>query len=185
MRIALAQINPTVGDIALNSEKIVRFAREAKAQGARVVVFPELSVTGYPPKDLLLKPRFVEDNIRAVHRIAGQIDPDLEADREEQDHDAELGEDRGGLGELRPAQGVRADDDAAEQLADDGGLAEPARELLPDLRGHEQHEEAEEDVGRRTRGGLLDGRRCRDATDGEREGHQLTTTRVCSARRCA
>ena len=78
MRIALAQVNPTVGDIAHNSEKILRFAREAKALGARVVVFPELSVTGYPPKDLLLKPRFVDDNIRAVHEIARQLDPGLE-----------------------------------------------------------------------------------------------------------
>ena len=79
MRIALAQINPTVGDIAHNSEKILRFAREAQSQGARVVVFPELSVTGYPPKDLLLKPRFVQDNIAAVHEIARQLPADLEA----------------------------------------------------------------------------------------------------------
>jgi NAD+ synthetase len=79
MRIALAQINPTVGDIAGNSQRILRFAADAKWQGARVVVFPELSVTGYPPKDLLLKPRFVEDNIRAVHEISGQLDPALEA----------------------------------------------------------------------------------------------------------
>src|SRR3954470_13565601 len=70
MRIALAQINPTVGDLAANARKMIDFATRAKAQGAQLVVFPELSVTGYPPKDLLLKAQFVEDNIRAVDRIA-------------------------------------------------------------------------------------------------------------------
>src|SRR5688572_26110625 len=73
MRIALAQINPTVGDIASNSAKIAEFVIRAKAQGARLVVFPELSVTGYPPKDLLLKPGFVDDNLRAVDRIAAAV----------------------------------------------------------------------------------------------------------------
>src|SRR4051812_7781402 len=89
MRIALAQINPTVGDTANNSRKILRFAADAKKQRARLVVFPELSVTGYPPKDLLLKPQFVADNIRAVKEIAAKLDPDLEtvigyAERNEQ-----------------------------------------------------------------------------------------------------
>ena len=79
MRIALAQINPTVGDIKANAEKIVRFAGDARRQGARLVVFPELSVTGYPPKDLLLKPSFVDDNLAALRRIAGAIDPAMEA----------------------------------------------------------------------------------------------------------
>src|SRR5688572_16380671 len=78
MRIALSQINPTVGDITRNAEKIVRFTAEARAQGAQVVVFPELSVTGYPPKDLLLKPQFVSDNLRAVQEIAARIDPEVE-----------------------------------------------------------------------------------------------------------
>src|SRR5688500_11349609 len=78
MRIALAQINPTVGDITRNAEKIVRFTADARAQGAQLVVFPELSVTGYPPKDLLLKPQFVADNLRAVQEIAARIDPAVE-----------------------------------------------------------------------------------------------------------
>ncbi len=73
MKIALAQINPTVGDIAGNSRKILQFAEQAKARGAQVVVFPELSVVGYPPKDLLLKPQFVEDNIRAVGFLAEKL----------------------------------------------------------------------------------------------------------------
>jgi NAD+ synthase (glutamine-hydrolysing) len=70
MIIALAQINPTVGDIANNIAKHSEFIARAKQAGAQVVVFPELSVTGYPPKDLLLKPSFVDDNIAAVHTIA-------------------------------------------------------------------------------------------------------------------
>jgi NAD+ synthase (glutamine-hydrolysing) len=78
MRIGLAQINPTVGDIARNSEKILRFTAEAARQGARLVVFPELSVIGYPPKDLLLKPQFVEDNLRAVREIAAKVDPHVD-----------------------------------------------------------------------------------------------------------
>jgi NAD+ synthase (glutamine-hydrolysing) len=70
MRIALAQINPTVGDIAHNVRKIVDFALRAKTSGARIAVFPELCVTGYPPKDLLLKQQFIEDNIRGLDIIA-------------------------------------------------------------------------------------------------------------------
>jgi NAD+ synthase (glutamine-hydrolysing) len=73
MRIALAQINPTVGDIAGNSAKILDNISRAKAQGATLVVFPELSVCGYPPKDLLLKPGFINDNIAAVKTIAQQV----------------------------------------------------------------------------------------------------------------
>lgn len=70
MRIALAQINPTIGDIPGNVRKIVDFTLQAKAQGAEVVVFPELAVCGYPPKDLLLKPQFIDDNLRALQLIA-------------------------------------------------------------------------------------------------------------------
>jgi NAD+ synthase (glutamine-hydrolysing) len=73
MRIACAQINPTVGDIAGNSRKILDFITRAKSAGAKLVAFPELAVTGYPPKDLLLKPQFVEDNLRAVRMIASKV----------------------------------------------------------------------------------------------------------------
>jgi NAD+ synthase (glutamine-hydrolysing) len=73
MKIALAQINPTVGDIAGNCRKILDFIEQAKARGAKVVVFPELSIIGYPPKDLLLKPRFVEDNLRGLQDIASRV----------------------------------------------------------------------------------------------------------------
>jgi len=73
MRIALAQINPTVGDIAGNSAKILQFIERAKQSRARLVVFPELSLIGYPPRDLLLKPQFIDDNIRAVQLIAQRV----------------------------------------------------------------------------------------------------------------
>ena len=73
MRIALAQINPTVGDVESNARKIIEFAARATAGGANVVVFPEMSVTGYPAKDLLLKPGFIEDNLRAVRTIASKV----------------------------------------------------------------------------------------------------------------
>jgi len=73
MRIALAQINPTVGDIAANARKHVDFIARARAQGATLVVFPELSLIGYPPKDLLLKPSFVADNLAALDDIAKEV----------------------------------------------------------------------------------------------------------------
>lgn len=73
MRIALAQMNPTVGDLAGNCRRILDFIARAKREGAGLVVFPELSVTGYPPKDLLLKPQFIDDNLRAVRLIASRV----------------------------------------------------------------------------------------------------------------
>ena len=73
MRIALAQTNPTVGDIPHNCRKIVEFANRAREQGAQVVVFPELSITGYPPKDLLLKSQFIDDNLRALKIVATHV----------------------------------------------------------------------------------------------------------------
>jgi NAD+ synthetase len=73
MRIALAQINCTVGDIAGNCRKILAFTQRARDQGAQLVVFPELSVVGYPPRDLLLKPQFVADNLRGLDLIASRV----------------------------------------------------------------------------------------------------------------
>ncbi len=69
MKLALAQINPTVGDLNYNTKKIIDFISQAKAKGAELIVFPELSVTGYPPEDLLLKPKFVSDNIECLSQI--------------------------------------------------------------------------------------------------------------------
>ncbi len=72
MKISLAQINPLVGDIDGNSEKILSYIQDAENQGADIVVFPELAITGYPPKDLLLKSHFIGRNIDAVNRIASR-----------------------------------------------------------------------------------------------------------------
>lgn len=73
LRIALAQANFTVGDLEGNRSKILQFVKEAQREGADIVVFPELSVTGYPPEDLLLKPQFVEENLKTIKDIAQQI----------------------------------------------------------------------------------------------------------------
>ncbi|MEI8014387.1 MAG: NAD+ synthase [Nitrospira sp.] len=68
-RIAMAQMNPTVGDIAGNVRRITAWLREAKKAKADLVAFPELAITGYPPEDLLLKPQFIADNRRALQEI--------------------------------------------------------------------------------------------------------------------
>ena len=67
MKIKLAQINPTVGDIDGNAKKIISIIKKANAD---IVVFPELSVTGYSPQDLLLKKNFIGQNMAALKRIA-------------------------------------------------------------------------------------------------------------------
>jgi NAD+ synthase (glutamine-hydrolysing) len=70
MRIALAQINNTVGDLQSNSAKILEFARRSKEAGAEVAVFPELALTGYPPRDLVEKDSFLERTADALDGIA-------------------------------------------------------------------------------------------------------------------
>ena len=70
MKIGLGQINPTVGDFAGNAAKIIAFAGRARAAGAGLVVFPELSVCGYPPRDLVERPSFVARNLETVEHIA-------------------------------------------------------------------------------------------------------------------
>lgn len=70
MKIALGQINPTVGDFSGNARKIVDFSRCAQAAGAGLILFPELSVCGYPPRDLVERPSFVAKNRETVERIA-------------------------------------------------------------------------------------------------------------------
>jgi NAD+ synthase (glutamine-hydrolysing) len=67
---ALAQIDPTVGDLEGNTTKIRQFIQKAREKGAQIVVFPELAVTGYPPKDLVLKPDFVSKNMELTKGIA-------------------------------------------------------------------------------------------------------------------
>jgi NAD+ synthase (glutamine-hydrolysing) len=70
VRIAIAQIDVTVGDIAGNADRIVDAVRTAVAQGADLVLAPELAVTGYPPEDLVAKDHFVDDGLDALSRIA-------------------------------------------------------------------------------------------------------------------
>lgn len=69
LKIAVAQINPTVGDLNGNAKKIIEYIRKAREQGAALVTFPELAVTGYPPKDLLLKPSFIRENREKLEEI--------------------------------------------------------------------------------------------------------------------
>jgi NAD+ synthetase len=75
MKVALAQINTTVGDLRGNCGKIVDAYHRAVRSGATLVATPEMAVTGYPPRDLLAKRRFVEDNLRALDELAAQIGP--------------------------------------------------------------------------------------------------------------
>jgi NAD+ synthase (glutamine-hydrolysing) len=70
VRVALAQLNPTVGDIAGNEAKALEALENARGAGAQLVLFPELYITGYPPEDLLLKEHFLRDARSAVQRLA-------------------------------------------------------------------------------------------------------------------
>ncbi|WP_255990170.1 NAD+ synthase [Chitinolyticbacter albus] len=74
MRIALAQFNPVVGDLTGNLDLILAAAADAHAQGADVLVTPELALTGYPPEDLLLRPAFLKDCARAIGRLIDEVD---------------------------------------------------------------------------------------------------------------
>jgi NAD+ synthase (glutamine-hydrolysing) len=72
MRIALAQTNSTVGDLAGNASKIIDFSRRAAERGAQTVVFPELALNGYPPRDLVEKSSFLDETERQLERVAGE-----------------------------------------------------------------------------------------------------------------
>jgi NAD+ synthase len=73
LRIALAQLNPTVGDLGGNAAKVKAARERARAEGADLVVFPELFITGYPPEDLVLKPAFQRAARAAVERLAAEL----------------------------------------------------------------------------------------------------------------
>jgi NAD+ synthase (glutamine-hydrolysing) len=73
LRIALAQVNATVGDLDGNAELIVEWTRRAAVRGAQVVVFPEMMLTGYPVEDLALRASFVEASIAALHEVAARL----------------------------------------------------------------------------------------------------------------
>src|SRR3954447_19660440 len=73
MRLALAQINSVVGDIEGNARKVRDHLARARDEGAQLVLFPELAITGYPPEDLLLKEHFLREAQEAVARIAQEV----------------------------------------------------------------------------------------------------------------
>ena len=79
LRVALAQINPTVGDLAGNAALIAESVKSAQSHGANLIVFPEMIVTGYPVEDLALRPSFQAASIRAVQEIAASITGDIVA----------------------------------------------------------------------------------------------------------
>jgi NAD+ synthase/NAD+ synthase (glutamine-hydrolysing) len=76
VKIALGQIDPTVGDFSGNSQKIIQYAKQAHARGAQLALFPELAVCGYPPRDLVEKPAFVARSQQVVAEIAKAV-PEL------------------------------------------------------------------------------------------------------------
>ena len=69
LRLAMAQINTTVGDLEGNTAKVLECIRKARAQQADLVVFPEMAIPGYPPEDLLFKPSFIRSNIEKMHEV--------------------------------------------------------------------------------------------------------------------
>ncbi|MCA9399207.1 MAG: NAD+ synthase, partial [Candidatus Omnitrophica bacterium] len=73
IRIALAQINPIVGDLKGNASRIKDVITKAAALDADLVVFPELALCGYPPEDLLYKEHFIKDNLYAVKELAKEV----------------------------------------------------------------------------------------------------------------
>ncbi len=73
MRVALAQINTTVGDVWGNVERAVGALERAAEAGADLVAFPELTIPGYPPEDLLLRSSFIEDNLRGLEELTGSV----------------------------------------------------------------------------------------------------------------
>ena len=77
MKIAIAQLNPTIGDITNNAQSIINAAKDAAKQNARLLLTPELSLCGYPPRDLLLYPGFVELMSQELKAIATQLPKDI------------------------------------------------------------------------------------------------------------
>jgi len=77
LTIAIAQLNPTIGDLSGNALGILQAARQAREAGAELMLTPELSLCGYPPRDLLLNPGFVEAMEQTLGRLAAELPPDL------------------------------------------------------------------------------------------------------------
>jgi NAD+ synthetase len=77
IKIALAQMNPTLGDLAGNAAQIVALAQQAAAAGAAILLTPELALCGYPPEDLALRPDFYDENARVLNQLASQLPSEL------------------------------------------------------------------------------------------------------------
>ena len=73
VRVAIGQINCTVGDLKGNAQKITEYIGKAKKLGVDIISFSEMALTGYPPEDLLLKPKFVGDNLEELKKLAGSV----------------------------------------------------------------------------------------------------------------
>ncbi|NIT51697.1 MAG: NAD+ synthase, partial [candidate division Zixibacteria bacterium] len=73
MRIAIAQINPIIGDFEYNTSLIIKASEQARKEGCSLAIFPELTLSGYPPKDLLEKSAFVDENLIQLKHLAAQI----------------------------------------------------------------------------------------------------------------
>ncbi|MCM8764092.1 MAG: NAD+ synthase [Candidatus Omnitrophica bacterium] len=73
VRVACGQINSTVGDLKNNAEKILFYVEKARRSDVDIISFPELSITGYPPEDLLMKDSFIKDNIKTLHTVASKM----------------------------------------------------------------------------------------------------------------
>jgi NAD+ synthase (glutamine-hydrolysing) len=77
MKIALAQLNPTIGDLKNNAQQILKTAHQVVAQGVKLLLTPELSLCGYPPRDLLLNTHFITEMEQTLHQLATELPPDL------------------------------------------------------------------------------------------------------------
>src|SRR5919199_5195283 len=90
MRVALAQINTTVGDVWGNVGRMADALERAVGSGADLIAYPELTIPGYPPEDLLMRPSFIEENVRVLHEFAGQVPENVVATVGFVDLDADL-----------------------------------------------------------------------------------------------
>ncbi|HEY9846079.1 MAG TPA: nitrilase-related carbon-nitrogen hydrolase, partial [Candidatus Caenarcaniphilales bacterium] len=77
MKLAIAQLNLVIGDLTGNAAQIVAAAQQAAAQGARLLLTPELSLCGYPPRDLLINPSFIETIADTLEQLARELPPAL------------------------------------------------------------------------------------------------------------
>ena len=77
MKIALAQLNPTIGDLKNNAQQILKTAQQVAAQGVKLLLTPELSLCGYPPRDLLLNAHFITEMEQELHQLATELPPEV------------------------------------------------------------------------------------------------------------